>query len=174
MAAIMRDEPAELSQSGRSISVALDHIVRHCLEKDRDSRFQSARDIAFALSEASGPTTTVTSGVHAVAAPSAGKRRVLHRRRRRCRSRRGGVSLLRRTPRAREAGGVKRVAVLPFENLGAAEDDYFADGMSDEVRAKLTSVPGLQVIARGSSTPYKKTDEDAEADRAGARRRRTC
>jgi TolB-like protein/cytochrome c-type biogenesis protein CcmH/NrfG len=156
MAAIMRDEPAELSQSGRSIPIALDHIVRHCLEKDRESRFQSARDIAFALSEASSPATTVTGGMQAVA-PSAGKSRVL-------------IAvvvvaalavvaffLLRRTPGGGEAGGVKRVAVLPFENLGAAEDDYFADGMSDEVRAKLTSVPGLQVIARGSSTPYKKT-----------------
>ena len=56
-----------------------------------------------------------------------------------------------------EAGGVKRVAVLPFENLGAPEDDYFADGIADAVRGKLTSVPGLEVIARGSSTPYKKT-----------------
>ena len=54
------------------------------------------------------------------------------------------------------ATGVKRVAVLPFENLGAPEDDYFADGIADEVRGKLTSVPGLEVIARGSSTPYKK------------------
>ena len=57
------------------------------------------------------------------------------------------------------SAGAKRVAVLPFENLGSPEDDYFADGISDEVRAKLTSVPGLQVIARGSSTPYKKTNK---------------
>jgi TolB-like protein/Tfp pilus assembly protein PilF len=56
-----------------------------------------------------------------------------------------------------EAGGVKRVAVLPFENLGSPEDDYFADGITDEIRSKLTSLPGVEVIARGSSTPYKKT-----------------
>ncbi len=62
-----------------------------------------------------------------------------------------------RTAAQGEAGGVKRVAVLPFENLGAPEDDYFADGIADEIRGKLTSLPGLQVIARGSSTPYKKT-----------------
>ncbi len=54
-------------------------------------------------------------------------------------------------------GGVKRIAVLPFENLGAPEDDYFADGIADEIRGKLTSLPGIEVIARGSSTPYKKT-----------------
>ena len=55
MAAIMRDEPAELSESGRNISPALDRIVKHCLEKDREHRFQSARDIAFNLLEQSSP-----------------------------------------------------------------------------------------------------------------------
>src|SRR5262249_51615836 len=55
------------------------------------------------------------------------------------------------------ATGPRRVAVLPFENLGAAEDDYFADGIADAIRGKLPSVPGIEVIARGSSTPYKKT-----------------
>ncbi len=68
-----------------------------------------------------------------------------------------GVLLMRRPHWGSPAGGVKRVAVLPFENLGSPEDDYFADGIADAVRGKLTSVPGLEVIARGSSTPYKKT-----------------
>ena len=58
MAAIMRDEPPELSESGRNISPALDRVVKHCLEKDRDHRFQSARDIAFNLSEQFSPTAT--------------------------------------------------------------------------------------------------------------------
>ena len=60
MAAILSEEPPELSESGRNISPALDHIVRHCLEKDRDNRFQSAKDIVFALSEQS--SSAVTSG----------------------------------------------------------------------------------------------------------------
>jgi TolB-like protein/Tfp pilus assembly protein PilF len=58
MAAIMRDRPAELSESGRNISPALDRIVQHCLEKDREHRFQSARDIAFNLSEQFSPAAT--------------------------------------------------------------------------------------------------------------------
>ena len=37
--------------------------------------------------------------------------------------------------------GAKRVAVLPFENLGDAEDEYFADGMTDAVRGKLAALP---------------------------------
>ncbi|MFN2384699.1 MAG: protein kinase [Thermoanaerobaculia bacterium] len=67
MAAIMRDEPRDLSESGRNISSALDRIVKHCLEKDRDHRFQSARDIAFNLSEQFSPSAT--GGPREIAAP---------------------------------------------------------------------------------------------------------
>jgi TolB-like protein/Tfp pilus assembly protein PilF len=56
MAAILMGEPPELSESGRNISPALDRIVRHCLEKDRVSRFQTARDVAFSLTEQFAPT----------------------------------------------------------------------------------------------------------------------
>ena len=155
MAAILKEEPPNPSESGRSVSPALDHIVRHCLEKDRDSRFQSARDIAFALSEASGSTTT--SGAQ-LAAPPIGKRKVLIAAAVIVALAVAGVFVLRRLHRdGGVAGGVKRVAVLPFENLGSAEEDYFADGITDAVRGKLVSVPGIEVIARGSSIGYKKT-----------------
>jgi TolB-like protein len=56
-------------------------------------------------------------------------------------------------------GGVKTIAVLPFENLGASEDEYFSDGMTDEVRGKLANLPGLRVTARSSSSEYKKTSK---------------
>jgi TolB-like protein/tetratricopeptide (TPR) repeat protein len=55
------------------------------------------------------------------------------------------------------ATGTKVVAVLPFENLGASSDAYFADGVGDEVRSKLTGIGGLSVIARGSSNQYRHT-----------------
>jgi hypothetical protein len=54
MTAILREEPPELSQDGRSLPPALDRIVRHCLEKSPQERFQSASDIAFALEALSG------------------------------------------------------------------------------------------------------------------------
>jgi TolB-like protein len=59
------------------------------------------------------------------------------------------------------AAGSKRLAVLPFENLGRPEDDYFADGITDEVRGKLATLPGLSVIARTSSAQYKRTTKPA-------------
>ena len=174
MAAILKEEPPELTQSGRNVSPALDHVVRHCLEKDRENRFQTAKDVAFALSEASSSTTTaVTSGGHAAIPEKRSTTKlaivaaalvllVL-----------AAVFLARRpkpVAATASASAVKRIAVLPFENLGAPEDDYFADGIADQVRGKLTSVPGVEVIARGSSTPYKKSPKSPQEIARSSRR----
>ena len=170
MSAILKEEPPELSESGRHLFSALDQVVKHCLEKDASNRFQSAKDIAFALSQASGPT--MTSGAQTVRSATARKRRrsliiaaivVVAA---------GGVLLFRRWHwGGGDSGGVKRLAVLPFENVGAPEDDYFADGIADEVRGKLTSLPGVEVIARASSTPYRKTTKTPKqiADELGVK-----
>ena len=49
----------------------------------------------------------------------------------------------------------RRLAVLPFENLGDSADAYFADGVTDELRGKLAAVPGLEVVASLSSNDYR-------------------
>jgi serine/threonine-protein kinase len=49
------------------------------------------------------------------------------------------------------------IAVLPFENVGDSANAYFADGMTDEVRGKLTGLSGLTVIASASSNQYRRT-----------------
>ena len=46
MSAILKEEPAELSEAARNVPPALERIVRHCLEKNPAQRFQSAADIA--------------------------------------------------------------------------------------------------------------------------------
>jgi serine/threonine-protein kinase len=56
-----------------------------------------------------------------------------------------------------DANGPARLAVLPFENLGDSADAYFAAGVSDAVRGKLTELSQIQVIARGSSLQYAGT-----------------
>jgi serine/threonine-protein kinase len=55
--------------------------------------------------------------------------------------------------------GPPRIAVLPFENRGAPEDEYFAESRADEVRGKLAGLPALKVIARTSSSEYKATSK---------------
>ena len=169
VSAILKEEPPEPSGSGRNLSPALDHVIKHCLEKERSNRFQSAKDIAFALSQASGPTTT---NAMSMAAPISGGSRVLVVVAALVVLAAAAVFLFHRLHGGGGGpGGVKRLAVLPFENLGAPEDDYFADGIADEVRGKLTSLPGVEVIARASSTPYRKTTKTPKqiADELGVK-----
>ncbi|HQR44942.1 MAG TPA: protein kinase [Thermoanaerobaculia bacterium] len=159
MVAILREEPPDLSGAGARIPPGLDGVIRRCLKKKRESRYASAADLVSALQEIAGGTGAT------VRRPGPGL------------SRRPGALLLagiaavvllgvvtiflsRRTWHSTPTGGEpRRVAVLPFENLGAPGDDYFADGITDEIRGKLTALKGLEVIARSSSTPYRKTQK---------------
>ena len=57
----------------------------------------------------------------------------------------------------RAADNRTMLVVLPFENFGAPEDEYFANGTTDAITARLASVSGLGVISRQSAIQYKKT-----------------
>jgi len=140
MAAIMRDEPPDLAESVRNISPALDRIVKHCLEKDREQRFQSARDIAFSLLEQSSPTGT--SGAREAAPPIGA----------------GTNSEQSRT----EAGFW--VAVLPFKYSGGNADlTVLADGLSEDVVTGLSRFSYLKVIARSSTSRFASASADVRA-----------
>ncbi|HKD16944.1 MAG TPA: protein kinase [Thermoanaerobaculia bacterium] len=54
MSAILREEPPDLSATNKSVQPGLERIVRHCLEKNPEERFYSARDVAFDLEALSG------------------------------------------------------------------------------------------------------------------------
>ncbi len=158
MTAILKDPAPELALSGTDISTELDHIVGRCLEKNPAERFQSACDLAFSLREAAKPGAP---GIRSV--PTAKRRRraawfvvgalVVT----------AGAALLWRhaavAPRPGAAEG-ERVAVLPFENLGVADDAWFATGVTDEIIARLGAVRGLAVVSRASIVPYAGTDKN--------------
>ncbi len=55
-----------------------------------------------------------------------------------------------------------RLVVLPFENLGSSEDEYFAAGITDAITARLASIHGLAVISRQSALQYKKQGKSAQ------------
>jgi hypothetical protein len=66
MAAILKEEPPDLAEIGKSIPPGLDRIVRHCLEKEPSIRFQTARDVAFALESMSQATSAATAPLRAL------------------------------------------------------------------------------------------------------------
>jgi Tol biopolymer transport system component len=66
MSAILKEEPPELAETGKQVPPGLDRIVRHCLEKNPEERFQSARDISFDLGSLSN--LSATSAQKAIAA----------------------------------------------------------------------------------------------------------
>jgi len=70
----------------------------------------------------------------------------------------GAVVLSRRA--APSAGLDRRaIAILPLANLsGTPEDDYFGDGLAEDINTQLTKVRGLHVIGRGSTRPFKETN----------------
>jgi len=157
MTAVLKDPVPEVAVSGTDISSELDCLIRHCLEKNPLERFQSASDLAFSLREVAKPGTHSTPAFRvksrrvprawiAVAAPF-----VLA----------GAVLLWRWGTVARRgsagATAVHRIAVLPFENLGAPEDAYFVAGVSDEIMERLASVHGLAVVSRASCSQYAGT-----------------
>ncbi|MGI9069039.1 MAG: protein kinase domain-containing protein [Pyrinomonadaceae bacterium] len=58
--AILKEDPPELSESNSQINPALERVVMHCLEKSPEQRFQSARDVAFALEALTGLSSSRT------------------------------------------------------------------------------------------------------------------
>ncbi|HEU5169871.1 MAG TPA: protein kinase [Gemmatimonadales bacterium] len=71
----------------------------------------------------------------------------------------GLIALVRFWPSGGRAVGssVPVLAVLPFKNLGPAEDQYFADGLTEEITSRLAGLSGLRVISRTSADQYRNT-----------------
>ncbi len=64
MSAILHEDPPELSESNPNVSPGVDRIIRHCLEKNPEERFQSARDVAFDLQTISGLSGSAPAIAH--------------------------------------------------------------------------------------------------------------
>ena len=75
MTAILKEEPPEWATDSKIVSPALERIVRRCLEKQPEQRFQSARDLAFALATLSG--TDASAAVRITPAPRSSRRWIL-------------------------------------------------------------------------------------------------
>jgi serine/threonine protein kinase/Tfp pilus assembly protein PilF len=67
-------------------------------------------------------------------------------------------------PRPRsEAGRLSAIAVLPFANRSRDDEfDYFVEGITDEINARISKIPGLKVISRTSAMRYKDTQKSMQ------------
>ncbi|HMD32268.1 MAG TPA: protein kinase, partial [Candidatus Acidoferrales bacterium] len=73
MNAILKEDPPDLAAGDKKIPPAMDRIVRRCLEKSPERRFQSASDLAFAIETLSGSAISSAPRQPAAAAPAAGR-----------------------------------------------------------------------------------------------------
>jgi eukaryotic-like serine/threonine-protein kinase len=164
MAAQLSERPAPLIEKKPGIPPPIAALVMSCLEKLPDLRPQGASDVVSALDAIQSPSAASGSGPAFAQHSPARSRRTLV-------AAIGGAAIavavvalfLSQQGRssspstAAPAAGALTIAVLPFENLGDSADLYFADGITDAVRGKLTSLSGVGVIARASSAQYART-----------------
>jgi serine/threonine protein kinase/Tol biopolymer transport system component len=66
VSAILNEEPPPISQLAPDTPLALERVIRRCLEKNAEQRFQSASDLAFALEALSDPSVPVPTGAHPI------------------------------------------------------------------------------------------------------------
>jgi TolB-like protein len=150
--AILRDDPPPLAVATPG-GGALESIVRRCLEKRPDDRFQSARDLGFAL-ESLGAAPHPAAGASVATGTSAARRRAL--------ATAGllaalavalaaGIAIAPRRERgapaapSADARTVKSLAVLPLEEFGAKGERYFGIGVADTIQTKLGAIDALVV-----------------------------
>ncbi|HSD33648.1 MAG TPA: protein kinase [Gemmatimonadales bacterium] len=145
-------------QSRPTVPEAAERALRQALAPIPADRFATAGDLARALQTSATPRLSAPSQSGRRRLPVAALMLVL-----------GfliGLGVLFAWRRSHSGGGdgagPKRIAVLPFENLGDSTDAYFADGMTDEVRGKLSQLSGLAVIARSSSNEYRRSNKSPQ------------
>lgn len=152
ISAVLNDPPSTLAFAPDT-PVSLVRVVRRCLEKNVNERFQSARDLGFAIESA--------SDIRVASAATAS-----------------------------DKDQTSSIAVLPFTNMSAdVENQFFSDGLAEELIIALTRLSGLRVVSRtssfrfrGSTTDVRQIGRDLGVDailegsvrRAGARLRVTA
>jgi serine/threonine protein kinase/tetratricopeptide (TPR) repeat protein len=141
MAAILNDPPPALSASGRQRPAEVDRLILRCLEKSPANRFPSARELAAGLREIAARVAlddsrqrhTETVAFHADDTASA----------------------------KRGTAGGPSVAVLPFVNMSSdPENEFFSDGLAEELINALTKIEGLRVASRTSAFAFKGKQEN--------------
>ncbi|MCK4771296.1 MAG: protein kinase [Candidatus Latescibacteria bacterium] len=156
---ILNDEPEPPTALRTGVPMELDRIVAKALQKDPGQRYQHVEDMLVDLRAARTGTGTTTLSPTATFPDH---RTQVSRRRLYVAAglivlALAAAGLLLLSPRSRE---LPRVAVLPFENLGTEDHDYFAAGLTEELISRLSRLQGLIPIGRNSIVGYRDTEKD--------------
>ena len=126
--AILNRDPRPLSERNAAMPAELDRVVDKALEKDRNLRYQSATDLKTDLQRLK---RDLDSGRHRAADSSDSA---------------SGI----------QAPAEQSIAVLYFENLsGAQEDEYFRDGITEDIITELSKIKGLNIFSRPTVLAYR-------------------
>jgi TolB-like protein/tRNA A-37 threonylcarbamoyl transferase component Bud32 len=156
--AILQSSPRPADSLNPRLSPELTRIIGKCLEKEPDRRYQSAKELAIDLRRLQEPTSAarmavvggkkwkgwklVAAGIVVIMLAAIGLGFVAR-----------GVR--ERFGRPTQAP-IQSLAVLPLESLSHdPEQDYFADGMTEELTTELSQIASLRVISRTSAMRYK-------------------
>jgi serine/threonine protein kinase/cytochrome c-type biogenesis protein CcmH/NrfG len=159
--AIFTKQPVAPVRLNQNVPAELERIINKCLEKDRNLRYSTAADLRTDLQRLKRDTVQATSQPSRISKSTFNRTwifvaigLILLA---------AGISWLMKdkfTPSASTTNKRKMVVVLPFENLGPAEDQYFAAGMTDEITSRLSTIPELGVISRTSAMQYQKSNKN--------------
>ena len=158
LAAQVTQTPAPVGAHRAAVPTALAELVMRCLEKRPADRWQSAEELRQLLDVLATPSGGTT--------PVATRRRAAWGRRHAALWIAGALALAAAAFLVvwwlRPVASRPTLVVLPFENVGAPADAYFADGLSEEITTRLARVSELQVVARNSALRFRESKLSAQ------------
>jgi serine/threonine protein kinase/Tfp pilus assembly protein PilF len=153
LAAVLSDE-IDGAQLERATSPAIAAVVKRCVAKDPKNRYGSTDDLVHDLRAAVADETQRKSARPGLIAAAVGIAIAII------------VAALILLYRSRTAGQMKieSLAILPLQNFsGDRSQDYFADGLTDEITSQLASLRALRVTSRTSASAYRGTTKQLSA-----------
>ncbi len=151
---IMNEEPEPLTALRTGVSLELERIVMKCLRKDPGRRYQGMADLMADLKQAGEGSGRIAGRKSASRSPVARWPWIAAAVLLVVSVALIGPKIIHRNQETTPVDTRKMLVVLPFENLGSPDDEYFADGMAEEITSRLAVVSGLGVISRTSAVQY--------------------
>jgi len=160
------ETPPDPRKYNAQIPEELSQLILRCMKKDKEKRYKDAKELLSELTRIEEGISTVERIIPSKKPTPSREMNVTFRKR---------WAMILALFAAVVVAGVaisylmnkkpvptleqKMLVVLPFENLGLPEDEYFAEGLTEELTSRLSALHGLGVISRTSAKMYKETDK---------------